>query len=437
MLITQHNAGLGPFIISGGMPRSAKTILPDALPRDLEAEKDVLAAILRNEKALEDTVLRMPAEELFYDRRHRIIYKAILGLYHRSEPVDTTTVAAAIGDAKLKTIGGRVYLAKPPERIASTAHTSSHVDIVATKGHLRQLILEGQRLIDDASSPEADPNEVRNRHETQLCNVTDIDRIETIDIETAAPEFAKTLLGHSSDVDLSQILGTRIPELNTKLGGGLHKGHLVVIGGSPSMGKSSLGLDIVLYNGNFGKRSIIFTNDEPSSDILQRAFQANLGFEPFAINSRGPWTDEQQRSIAQTADALKDQLWSVVEAAGMTATDIRSHARAYKRRYDQLDIVMVDYIGLIRPVRRGGTQTREGEIADISGILKEMATQLGCCVIPVSQLNRSVTTEPLQHVNTKAKRRVPLPRMSHLKDRGAIEADSQCRFAAVPALRVP
>jgi replicative DNA helicase len=147
-----------------------------------------------------------------------------------------------------------------------------------------------------------------------------------------------------------------------------------------------------------------------------------LGFEPRLFTDCGPWSEAQKNLIERRREALSEQSWSVIEASGMTVYDIRSKARAYKRRQGQLDIIVIDYIGQIRPV--GKSTTREREMAEISATLKETAKELDCCLIAVSQLNRDLQYEPLTSVNDKSKRRLPLPRMSHLKDSGAIEADA-------------
>ena len=404
------------------------------LPHDTDTEAQVLGAIFNFPDLIIDVFQALPEIDSFYSKKHQLIYEAMLKLYKKSEKIDIITVANALGKEKLKAVGGRVYLVELTEKVVTSAFTNDHVRIVAKHASLRKQIQACKNAMSDAYQDDADPEDIANYLSSVVVSSHQSDRFPVYHVSDLAKTFEEDMLSGKKSVDKSSIIETRMPELNKLLGGGLYKSHLVVIGGSPSMGKTSLALDFVLHNGNMGKKSLIFTLDEPVNDVLVRVVQSNLALDREKILNCGPWSDNEKERIKKQSELLQKHSWSVVEASGMTAADIRASARSYKHKNGDLDLIIVDYIGQINPVSKGYQQTRERDVAETSNELKQMAKQFNCCVIAVSQVNRSSSFEHLHHIKERNKNNIPRPRMSQLKDSGAIEADANViLFPFVPS----
>jgi|GEM_PF-3115398 len=405
-----------------------------------EIEMATLGAAMTCQKhapeVLDEIITILPDIGAFGEKRHRDIYRAIRSLYSKAETVDLVTVGNALGENKLKTVGGRAYLAELCDTAGSPHSGISYARTLADKARRRKLVETAQEVIAADKAPEATAAKLSDIFERGFTAIADGATAKVHHIKDAAPEYAARLLGDAKE-DGAKFLPTRIHVLNNKLGGGLRRGHLVVVGGLPSTGKSSFALDVVMYNGNLGKQSLVFSLDETLDDIWRRAFQANMGLDHAKLSSRGPWDQTERNKIEIARDSLVNQTWSGVDASGMTAMTIRTKARAYKRKYGQLDMVVIDYIGQIRPPRGFRNQTREREMAEIAVSLKELAKELDCCVIAVSQLNRTMTKEQLLGISKKKDRFVPRPHKGHLKDSGEYRGGSQRSCSSPPAQRVP
>ncbi len=393
-------------------------------PHSFDAEEAVIGAVLKFPKTLEEVSLILPDESGFTTASLQKVYKACINLLDQNKGIDLITVADLLDETDEERLKSREQLERIVANITSPKQAVAHAEIVAKKAKLRQLIQSCSEAIEDSYEPDADPSVIVSDIEQCLTQIGSSAKSNIHHLSDLAPKFADGLLDGRIDGETSGIIKTRIGDLNTALGGGLRRGYLVVVGGSPSMGKSSFALDVVMFAGNFGRRSLVFGIDETVPDIVERMFQGSLGAERHQIVKCGPWNEREKEAITKSRDALAKMPMSLVSASGMTVYEIRSRARAHKRKMGQLDIIVVDYLQLIRTKRSNKQQTREREVAEISAVLKEIASELNCCVIAVSQLNRSLQSEAMPNPANRAARRIPRPRMSQLRDSGLIEADA-------------
>ena len=113
-------------------------------PHSLEAERSVLGAMLLNPDDAVGPTIEILGEknigELFYADAHRWIYKAILGMYQKSVPIDPTTMVEELTKMdKFDAIGGMAYLGDLFNAVPTSANVEYYAKIVLDNALLRRL----------------------------------------------------------------------------------------------------------------------------------------------------------------------------------------------------------------------------------------------------------------------------------------------------------
>ena len=98
--------------------------------------------------------------------------------------------------------------------------------------------------------------------------------------------------------------------------------------------------------------------------------------------------------------------------SGISVTEMRSRCRRLQIEHG-LDLVMIDYIGLMSAGSGSPNRSRQEEVAEISRSIKGLAQELRVPIITLSQLSRA----PQGRANHR-------PVLSDLRDSGAIEQDA-------------
>jgi replicative DNA helicase len=117
----------------------------------------------------------------------------------------------------------------------------------------------------------------------------------------------------------------------------------------------------------------------------------------------------QAEKLHQTSKEFQQAPLWVDDTSGLSINQIRAKARRLKMR-NKLDFIVVDYLQLISTESR--VLSRENQISEISRGLKAMAKELEVPVLVLSQLNRDSEKERRD------------PRLSDLRESGAIEQDA-------------
>ena len=81
-------------------------------PQDLGAEQALLGSVMIRPDAIYE-ILDLVALPDFYAEKHRKIFKAMLALQEKSEPIDIVALTGGLKEQKqLEQIGGSAYLAE-------------------------------------------------------------------------------------------------------------------------------------------------------------------------------------------------------------------------------------------------------------------------------------------------------------------------------------
>jgi replicative DNA helicase len=394
------------------MADSALTL--SAPPHSLEAERTVLGALLLDT----DSIIKVSdflEPQDFYDPVHKLIFEAIYDLYHGHEPVDYVTVAAKLADnKKLQDIGGSAFLAKLASDVPTSSHIYQYGQIVKTKSVLRNIISAGNHITGLGHDTERSVPELLDEVEKHVFQITNqFLKEKFIHIREILDErYERFAEVHESD-DTNTVKGvpTGFASLDMKLSG-LQPSDLVVIAARPSMGKTSLALNIA-QNASIrsGKTVGVFSLEMSKEQLVDRLFASMLGVDAWKLQ-KGKLDDSDFQNMGPIMDELNKANLFIDDSVASSMPELRAKARRLQMEYG-LDLLIIDYLQLMSTGNRSYAGNRVQEISEISRALKQIARELHIPVIALSQLSRAVENRPGN-----------IPQLADLRDSGSIEQDA-------------
>ena len=363
-----------------------------------------------------DHVADVVRAEDFYRPDHRLIFESIGALAGSGKPCDVVTVSEQLErTGKLEEAGGLAYLGTLARDTPTAANVRAYADIVRERALLRRLIAVGTEIAASVFNNEGtSARDLVDRAEQGIFEIAEAGfrgREGAVPVRTLLPGIIDQIDEWHTNPDKLRGLATGFADFD-KLTGGLRPGDLIVIAGRPSMGKTTLAVNMAEYaaiNPSIRASVAIFSMEMPSEQVITRML-ASIGSVPLGSLRSGRISDEDWVRITGATSQLSEAKIFVDETPALTPTELRARARRVKREHG-LDLVVVDYLQLMQVP--GTKENRATEIAEISRGLKVLAKELQVPVIALSQLNRSV--EQREHKK---------PVMSDLRESGAIEQDS-------------
>jgi len=388
------------------------TILGKVPPHNIEAEQACLGVMLLSKEAVVEGVERLKAED-FYKESHRQIFKAIVALFDANEPVDIVTVSDYLRNKNLlDEIGGPEYLASLPESVPSTSNFSHYVEIIIEKSILRKLISSANQIISYAmqSAEITDIEEVIDRSEQLIFEIgqrrSQRDFVKIGDIVTSAIHKIDQLYRSKRTI-------TGIPsglyELD-KLTSGFQKSDFIVIAARPSVGKTSLGLNIAEHAAAENNIPVAIFSLEMSSEQLFYRILSSMSKVNLKSIRTGIFKESDWNNLTSAASMIHNLPIYIDDSSALTLMEIRAKARRAVAQYG-VKLIIIDYLQLIN--LPGKYENRQQEISVISRSLKALAKELDIPIIAISQLSRKVE----ERKNKK-------PQLSDLRESGAIEQDA-------------
>jgi replicative DNA helicase len=378
-------------------------------PQNLDAEKAILGSILLDKDAIIN-VAEFLLPEHFYDDKHRFIYEAMLDLYENRDPIDIVTVPAKLSSNKvLKDIGGSSYLTELINNTPSSHNTASHGKLVRDAFIRRQLIKISSELSDLGYTDGQEVDDLLDIAEQKLFAISEEHlKGEFVSIRKTLEASFDLLDELYRNKDKLRGIPTGFPSLDTKLNG-LRPSNLIIIAARPSVGKSSLLLNIaqnaaVKYKVPVGIFSLEMSRDE----LGIRMTSAEGDIDSFKIAS-GKLTDEELAKFGEAAGVLADAPIYIDDTPSISIMELRTKARRLQADKGA-QMIIVDYLQLMRG---RNIDNRVQEVSEISWGLKALAKELNIPVLAASQLNRSVE-----------QRGTKVPQLSDLRESGSIEQDA-------------
>ena len=377
-------------------------------PHSREAEESVIGAVLLSEDAVTEVMDKIHPED-FYVPAHQAIYESMRELFDTSQAIDAVTVSESLRrKGELEKIGGIQYLTRLVDIVPSTSNVVYYAGIVEDHAKRRELIRAGSSVTEYAFNIEDEIANVLDRAEQAVLGVAEKRSSQTL-LEIG-PMFSD-VLEHIEMLEQqgSEMTGlaTGFVDLDKKLAG-LQNANLVVIAGRPSMGKSSLAMNIATNAAAAGEPVALFSLEMSKEEIVQRILSSVGKVDSMKLRS-GQLGPLWQRVVDAAGRMYQAPIY-IDDSPIVTITDIRAKCRRLKRKRG-LSLVVVDYIQLMEA---SGHENRQQEISQISRNLKNLARELEVPIVAMSQLNRSLES-----------REDKRPRLADLRESGCLNADTR------------
>ena len=380
---------------------------------DKEAERAVLGAMMTEKSVIPSVeALLGPTSDAFFTTDHQLIYTAILSVYNRDNNVDPILVANELNRGEqLNRVGGSDYLYELQAPIVETESTEFYAEILREKATRRRLIRTATQIRELAQDESIEISEVLDQSQEAVFEIGQTGSKRGF-------EHIRSLLKQSIDA-IEKLFKTKKRFLGTPTGfidfdnltSGLQPGNFIVIAARPGMGKTTLVLNMAQNIAIEQKRPVaIFNFEQPAQDIALRMLSAEAKIDYQRLRT-GRFSEEYWGSLGQSIGKLGETSILINDNRGMTVQGLRAEARRLKGEHENLALIIVDYLQLLRG--SGRYHSREQEISEISRALKILAWELNIPVLACAQLSREVERRPGK-----------LPQLSDLRESGAIEQDA-------------
>ncbi len=380
-------------------------------PQNLEAESSVLGGILLENEAV-NQVLELLRPEDFYRESHRKVFRAIVELSDRSEPVDLITLSDFLKNrGELEAVGGTAYLASLADFVPTAANISYYARIVREKSILRRLINVATEVATRGYDGTGNVDELLDSAEKAIFDITE-QKIKGSFVKVG--DMMKDSIKMVEKLFERKTMITGVPtgftELDTTTAG-LQPADLIIIAARPGMGKTAFSLNIASHAASSGYGVAIFSLEMAKEQLALRLLCSEARVDNSKVRT-GYLQDRDFPKLATAAGRLHDWLIYIDDTPAISVLELRAKARRIaKDKEKKLGLIIVDYLQLMRGT--GSAQNREQEISEISRSLKALAKELRIPVLAVSQLNRRVED-----------RTDKTPQLSDLRESGAIEQDA-------------
>lgn len=381
------------------------------LPYSVEAEQAVLGSIIIDPKSLNEIATQMKPE-YFYIPQHKEIYTALSSMYELSQTIDFISLLEKLKkDGVYDEAGGKAYLTQLVQTVPSAANVLTYVAIIRERYYARALMGAAQNIIKDINENTMDSGKLLDSAEqriyeiregrdiTGLTHIKQVIESETYDrlSKLSNPETREDYIGIPCGISTLDKMLT-----------GLNKSDLIILGARPGMGKTSFALNIarnVAVNG--GKTVCFFSLEMSREQLAQRMLSSEAGIKSEKLRTGELDADEWTRLAQAGANLSKADIY-FDETSTITVPEMK----AKLRRMRKVDLVIIDYLGLMKSARP--IDNRVQEVSEITRNLKIMAKELRVPVIACAQLSRG----------TEAKGKSHKPVLADLRDSGSIEQDA-------------
>lgn len=380
-------------------------------PQNIDAEMSLLGAVLIDEETLADISEHVTAKD-FYDKRHGIVYDAMMRLYEKHKPVDLLTLTEELKRKnELETVGGSAYLTELTNYVPTAAHAEAYAELVSQKAIRRRLIKASADISELGFDEETSTQELLEQAEAELFSVSDQSlKQDLVSIESILTEsFDRMEELHRNKGSLRGVR-TGYRDLDN-MTAGLQRSDLIILAARPAMGKTTLVTNLAYNVATIAKQPVLFFSLEMSKEqLVDRMLADASGVDAWNIRT-GNLSDDDFSKLSEAMGEMAEAPIFIDDTPGVSVLEMRTKAR--RAAHEQpLGLIIVDYLQLMQGSGRSDGN-RVQEVSEISRGLKLLARELNVPVIALSQLSRSVESRSPQ-----------IPQLADLRESGSIEQDA-------------
>lgn len=381
-------------------------------PQDIEMEKALLGSLLLNAGAMYE-VADLVGVNSFYASKHGTIFDAMLGLYGKGEPIDLVTLSGKLKERKLlQQVGGATYLSELAAAAASPGSARHYAQGVQTKFVLRSLLDASAKIGELGFQEDREIEQVLDEAQQAVFAVSNAPMLRTFTtIKESLHEAWERLESLQKHENAMRGVPTGFPALDSMLSG-FQKSDLIILAARPSIGKTTLALDIARQTAIKHKTPVgIFSLEMSNQQLVDRMLAAEARVNSWKLRTGKIRSDEDYHQLQEGISRLSEAPIYIDDKPGSTVMNMRSVARRLKMEKG-LGLLIIDYLQLITPTSSRSSDSMVQQVTEISRALKGMARELDIPVLALSQLSRAV------------EQRRGRPRLSDLRDSGSIEQDA-------------
>jgi replicative DNA helicase len=380
-------------------------------PQSIDSEKAVLGSIMLRKDAMQE-IDDIVNPDSFYVEKHKMIFQAMLDLSFKNEPIDMLSLSTKLAEQKLlEAIGGNQYLAEIVNLVPSSTNAKHYAEIVQKKYVLRSLI-EAADYVSELAFDEGDDHmdDILDMAEKKMFSVVSSPKNQKyVSLKDELPEAYERLEKLHETKGMLRGLPTGFRDLDNLLSG-LQNQDLIILAARPSMGKTTLALDIARLSATMHDKSVlIFSLEMSSQQLVDRMLSAQSRVNAWNLRTGNLSSDRDFTNLRDSLDKLSKAKMFIDDQAGNSIVRMKSLARRIKVEKG-LDLIVVDYLQLMTTSKNHDSMVNQ--VTEISRSLKSLAKELDVPVLALSQLSRAVES------------RGGKPRLSDLRDSGSIEQDA-------------
>jgi len=384
-------------------------------PHSIQAEQSVLGGLMLDNQTWDSVADKVVAED-FYRKDHRLIFTTIEQLAEKQDPFDVITLSEALeAIEELQTVGGLAYLGTLAKDTPSAANIVAYANIVRDRSVLRQLIHIGTDISDSAFNTEGrDTSEILESAERDVFKIAEQRQrgqeggFKSIkNLLATAVDKIETLYEQEGNITGASTGFTDFDDLTS----GLQPADLIIVAGRPSMGKTTIAMNMAENVAiSSGKPVAVFSMEMPGDSLAMRMMSSLGRIDQNKVRT-GKLDDDEWPRLTSAINMLAETKLFIDDTPALTPTEVRARARRLVREHGPLGLIVLDYLQLMQSPSSG--ESRVQQISDISRGLKALAKELNVPVVALSQLNRNLEQRPNKR-----------PVMSDLRESGAIEQDA-------------
>jgi replicative DNA helicase len=390
--------------------RPSSDLFDRSPPHSMEAEKGVLGSLLLDPRMCDDVALAVRPDD-FYSPSHRKLFEHMLDMHNAGKHIDLTLLIERLRSAgEFDMVGGTPFLIDIVENVPTAANAVWYAKIVSEKAVVRELIHASTEILRDAYEQSADPRELLAQSEAKIFAI--LEEKGGGEVHAMNNVLNEAMLRIDDRINRGGGIGgisTGLSDLDTQTGG-LHDSELIILAARPSMGKTALATTIAENVAFNDKNPVLFVSLEMSRLELAERMLCSRGKINGQNLRNGILSQSERRKLIEASSELSESPIFIDDAPNRTMTEISAAARRLKRR-SGLKLIVIDYLQLIEP--DNSKDQRQEQVSKIARRLKGMARELKVPVLCLSQLNRQTEAS-----------KDNIPKLSHLRESGAIEQDA-------------